>query len=777
MTLIFLCLGWLAGIYLGQVAATGADRDPLLQQTQLYLAVLIVFAVLAAFLARDDRRLKTTALMLAFGLLGVWRAFASLPDAAVVTVEPGVTAVRGTIGSRPEPQDANLQLVLDASELRRGETWEPTQTRVLVRTPRYEDWTYGDRVVAYGDLRAVERGSGYWADYLTRQGIYSTMEFAQLRLEERPQGPDFLRAVDTLRGRLQELCGALLPEPQASLLAGILVGGRAGMPQDFRDALNVTSTSHLIAVSGYNVTVVAGVALLLALRFLSRRKATLLAIAAVWGYSFLTGLPPSALRAAIMATMALSSVLSGRDSDALPFLCVSGAVMVGLDPQVLYDLGFQLSFLATAGLVLLEPLLRSGLGRLRAPGWLASSLSVTLAAQLAVLPILAASFHTVSLVSPLTNMLIAPILPGIMAVGAATVALGAVALPLGHAAALLAWLYLTYMVEVVRWTALLPAAMASTGNLASAQIALYYLLLLGVSFWPLPETRAVRARAAALAGRVPRWAAAGVVLAVLSAAVLAVSDRPDGKTHLYFLDVGHGDATLIRTGDGQNLLVDGGPSPTALTGALGQRLPFLDRDLDAVVLTGYGQDRLAGLMEVARRQRIGFVLQPGESSASGAVGAWVDLLQERGVPALTAEAGQRIELGPDSWLEVAWAPDGGSDEEEAALAVKLVSGGVSVLLPGDLSPNAQQEMARSAAGRFDIVRVPRHGAAGAFDERFLQTAAPRAAVLSVAANNRFGHPAGTTLEALRGASLFRTDRQGTVELVIDRGGYDVYTER
>ena len=777
MTLIFLCLGWLAGIYLGQVAAAGADRDLLIQQTQPYLAGLVGLAALAAYLSRDDHRLKTTALVLAAGLLGVWRAFASLPDTDVVVIEPGVTAVRGTIASRPDPQDADLQLVLEASELRRGKSWEPAHTRVLVRTPRYQDWTYGDRVVAYGDLNSVEHGTGYWADYLARQGIYSTMDYAQLRLEERPQGPDLLRVVDGVRGRLQELCESLLPEPQASLLGGILVGGRAGMPQDFRDALNTTSTSHLIAVSGYNVTVVAGVALLFALRFLARRKATLLAIAAVWGYSLLTGLPPSALRAAIMATMALSSVLAGRDADALPFLCFSGAVMVGLDPQLLYDLGFQLSFLATVGLVLLEPVLRRGLGRLRAPGWLASSLSVTVAAQLAVLPALAANFHTVSLVSPLTNLLLAPILPGLMATGAVAVSLGAIALPLGQVAAPVAWLYLTYMVEVVRWTAQLPAAAASTGNLAFAQIALYYVLLLGFCIWPMPEMRAARSSAAGLASRVPRWAIAGAAVALLSVATLGVSDRPDGKTHLYFLDVGHGDATLIRTGDGYNVLVDGGPSPTALEGALGRHLPFLDRDLDAVVLTGYGQDRLAGLMEVARRQRIGLVLQPGEPPDSGAAGAWADLVQNRGAQAVSAKAGQRIELGPESWLEVASVQDDSSDVGNSALAVKLVSGGVSVLLPGDLSPEAQQEMARSLTGRLDAVRVPRHGAADAFDERFLQAAAPRVAVLSVAANNRFGHPDPGTLEALRNTSLFRTDQHGTVEMVIDHGACEVYTER
>lgn len=777
MTLIFLCVGWLAGVHLGASAAAGADRDLVLQQTAPFLAVLAAVSGVAALLGRDDRRFKVTSLTLLFAVLGIWRAFASLPDPGDLAVEAGATAVRGTISSRPEPRDSQLQLVLEASELLRNGRWEPARVRVLARTPRYEEWGYGDRVVAYGEVRPVDGGSGYWADYLARQGIYSTMEYPTLRLEGRGQAPAFLLAVDSIRGRLEGLCQTLLPEPQASLLAGILVGGRAGMPQDFKDALNATSTSHLVAVSGYNVTVVAGMALLLARRFLARRKATLLAILAVWAYSLLTGLPPSAVRAALMSTTALASVLVGRDSDALSFLFFSAAVMVGVDPGVLRDLGFQLSFLATAGLVLLEPVIRSGLGALRAPGWLASSLSVTVAAQLATLPILAGSFHTVSLVAPLSNLLIAPALPGLMATGAAAVTLGAVAEPLGQLAAPLAWLYLTYLVEVVRWTSLLPSAALPTGNLGAVQAGLFYLLLLAAAFWPLPEFRTARAALSALCGRMPRWVTLGLLSAALSGVALLASDRPDGKTHVYFLDVGHGDATLIRTGDGRHILVDGGPSPTGLAGALGRLLPFLDRDLDALVVTGYEQDRLAGLMEVAGRHKIGLVLQPGDPNDRGAAGAWAELVQERGIQTVRAETGQRIALGGESQLEVVQAPSRRSAEDGASIAVKLTSGGVSVLLGGELAPAAQREIARTSKGRFDVVRVPAHGAQDALDPLFVQAAAPKVAVLSVAAGNRFGQPADSTLQVLRGASIYRTDRHGTVELVIDRSGYEVYTER
>lgn len=778
MYLIFLALGWLVGLWLGQMAAGGplqgeASNAQVLRQTEPWLALLAFVAGLAALLAGPDRRLRITALAVGLGVLGVWRVFGFLPDLQASPFPAGTVVVHGTISDRPEPRDAALLLALDVDRLQREGRWEPVRMRALVRTDRYAEWAYGDRVVAAGELRPVGTETRYWAEHLARRGIYVAMEYPRMRLEDRPDGPDPRRWIDALRGRLDEICATLLPEPQASLLAGILVGARASMPADFRDALNATSTSHIVAVSGFNVTVVAGLAQLAALRFLARREATLLALLAVWVYALLTGLPPSAFRAATMASMALGAILVGRGGDSLGFLCLSGALIAGLDPLMLSDLGFQLSFLATAGLVLLEPVLRRWLRRL--PGWLVTSLSVTLAAQLATLPILVVNFHYLSLVSPLSNLLIAPMLPGVMVVGWLAVALAAVAEPLGQLVAPVAWLYLTYLVEVIRWTARIPGAAVATGGLEAGVVAVYYLLLLAVALWPLPEMRRARDVVVGLGSRVPRWLVVGATAGGLGLLVLASSDRPDGKVHVYFLNVGHGDATLIRGPLGHRVLVDGGPSPTAIEGALGGRLGFLDRGLDAVVLTGYGEDRLAGLLEVARRHPIGLVLQPDPPEVGRASRAWRETISERGLATVRAAARQRIDLGDGAYLEVAWAPDGESEERE--LAAKLVAFGVAVLLPGDLSRASQSEMARGLPGRAEVLRVPRHGAVGALEERLLREISPRVAVVSVSAGNRFDHPAASTREMLGDSLLLRTDRHGTIELTIGREGYELYVDR
>jgi competence protein ComEC len=332
------------------------------------------------------------------------------------------------------------------------------------------------------------------------------------------------------------------------------------------------------------------------------------------------------------------------------------------------------------------------------------------------------------------------------------------------------------MVGIVELTSVLPSASIPTGNLETLQAAVYYLVLLGLALWRFPELRALRDGLAALRGRVPGWAAFALAVTVAGILVLSLAARPDGRLHVYFLDVGHGDATLIRSPEGHGVLVDGGPSPVNLEGALGRRMGFLDRGLDAVVLTGYGQDRLAGLVEAARRHPVGLALEPGRPAGSRAAVAWAEVVAEKQIPVSRAEAGQRVGLGDGCYLEVVWVSP--REAAEPSLALRLVANGVTVLLSGDLPAQAQQSLLQPSGNRLDVLRVPGQGAASALDERLARVAAPRVAVISVAANNRYGHPADTTLQLLRNSTVLRTDRHGTIELVIDqRGGYEVYTER
>jgi competence protein ComEC len=248
-----------------------------------------------------------------------------------------------------------------------------------------------------------------------------------------------------------------------------------------------------------------------------------------------------------------------------------------------------------------------------------------------------------------------------------------------------------------------------------------------------------------------------------------------------FLDVGEGNATLIRTAQGQTILVDGGPSPAALAEGLGRQLPFWQRTVDLVVLSHADEDHLLGLVDLGARYRIGQVMESGRPGGSPGYARWSAQLDAAGVPRGTAIAGQRVPLGEGAWLEVVTSggeAGGQTAANPSGVVLRLVVGSVTFFLPGDAEAEVQRWLL--ASGRpvaTTVLEAPHHGSRAGLDAEFLRRAAPGLAVISVGADNRFGHPAPETLEMLRGIPVYRTDVHGTVEVVTDGVEVTVLTGR
>jgi competence protein ComEC len=350
------------------------------------------------------------------------------------------------------------------------------------------------------------------------------------------------------------------------------------------------------------VTLVAAALAALAGGLLGRRAGWPLAAGGILFYTLLVGAPPSAARAAVMAAIALTAEALGRPRDGLAALLLAAALLAGWDPLLLADLGFQLSVLATAGLILLQPLLQARLTRL--PAWAAEGLSVTLAAQAFVLPIQLTTFHALSPLAPLANLLVVPLLPPLMALGLLVALLGLVAPGLAAVVGLLPWAYLELLVRAVRALAALPFARVDVGALAPAVGALYVGTLLAVVLRAAPEAASLRGQLRlALAApflhtalAAPLLRAALLAVAIVAAlSLLAFAGQPDARLRVAVLDIGQGDATLVRTPNGRLLLVDGGPSPAALMAHLGSRLGLAERHVHVVALTHPHEDHVAGL--------------------------------------------------------------------------------------------------------------------------------------------------------------------------------------
>lgn len=269
-----------------------------------------------------------------------------------------------------------------------------------------------------------------------------------------------------------------------------------------------------------------------------------------------------------------------------------------------------------------------------------------------------------------------------------------------------------------------------------------------------------------------RWVAALAFVAALT--WLALRGLPDGKLHVYFLDVGQGDAILIQAPDGRQILVDGGPSPTALLNELGAVLPFWDRSLDLVVLTHPDGDHITGLIPLLDRYRVARVLDTQLSDAASLAAAWREGLARNNITRTIAERGMRIPLGQAQFTVLHPGPRAlrstASDDNNNAIVLRLDYGQTSVLLTGDAEAEAEADMIKAGLPlRAELLKVGHHGSKGSTSMSFLAAVAPRLAVIQVGADNSFGHPHPDILMRLTAArvEIFRTDRHGRIEVISD----------
>jgi competence protein ComEC len=455
-------------------------------------------------------------------------------------------------------------------------------------------------------------------------------------------------------------------------------------------------------------------------------------------------------------------------------------------PPVLWDVGFQLSALATAGLVWFGAPLEARLARW--PVLVREPVALTLAAQLTTLPVILLNFERLSLVAPLANVVVVPIVPIVMLCAALAAAVGAadalVHLPLLSellvwACGGAAWLYLRVMIVAGQLAASLPFAsvdLAAPAWLAAAWYPGLYLARGRVGPAGDGEAQTELDAAGRLTAAVlrPGPATAGTLVVL---ALLTLATRPDGRLHLVMLDVGQGDAILVRAPSGATLLVDGGADPDLAMRQLGAALPFWQRDLAMVLLTHPHEDHVAGLVPALERYRVRLVLDAGRAYENPTYPRFRSLAAtEVGATVRLARAGDRFALDATTTLTVlfpseadAAAPLPEGDINNASVVALLESGGFRALLTGDAeAPVERLLLDRGLLGPVDVLKVAHHGSNSGTSVAFLEVVRPATALISSGSGNDYGHPHAVTLEhlaAIRGLVVRRTDLEGTVEIV------------
>lgn len=693
--------------------------------------------------------------------------------------------VTGVITAWPETRPHSARYRLHVQEIRwRGERKQVRGT-VLVRAARYPAYRYGDRVRVVGRLSRPPVFDDFdYRRYLARQGIHAVLAAERIVPLDAGHGSRFWHVLYGLRARGAETIDATLPEPYAALAKGILLGIESDIPRDLYADFNATGTSHIIVISGFNIAIVAGLFLALLGPLLGKRRAAVVAIVGIGLYVLLVGADAAVVRAGLMGGIFAASQVLRRQTHALNSLFASALIMLSLNPLTLWDVGFQLSFLATLGLIVILPGIqrpfRATLARILPEAWhgptfdlLNDALVVTAAAQTTTTPLIVATFGRVSLISLLTNALILPVQPAIMVGAGVSTLVGMLWLPLGRVMALVPLLPLAWTVAAVRLTAdwpgagmaappgLRPLAALYYAGLAIVVVA-YHRRLFGLRPFPRPCAAALaRLRRLwdmiALSPRRARWLLA--VAALIPAAFLV----PTTATTFEILPGGH---ALITTPDGWHLLFPTrGPRPDPPLATLP---PLTPPSSTVWVVTHTDAATLAALRLLLQDASPTLVIMPPLCLPAAAcpadVAAFLQSLDARGV--------RRAVVAPEQWAQVGSVammyPLSPSDEETVH-PVLVRMGDVEVLLPDDLPFEVQTRLVdalpRLRDGKRPLVMVlplPRTGAW------------PGADVLAALTPSLLLYPEGTTYppsseHALARFPLWRFDPENGVRARVGPG--------
>lgn len=669
---------------------------------------------------------------------------------------------------------------------------------VWASLPPYPQVAVGDIIHFGGTLEAAPEDGGFGA-FLARSGIgYTT----RARLLER-LGDDGTPLAELEQAR-RTAAGAIsnaLPEPAAGLASAMSIGLRDLVARDIAADFRIAGLSHVVAISGWHIAMLGAVVGGL-LGGIGRRPRTVMVLIAIIAYTIFAGASPSILRATVMAGVVLLARESGRRGSAATGLALTIAGMLLIDPQTVADIGFQLSAAATAGLLVWGTTFKEWLDRrlpAQTPGWLLESLGISFAAQAATFPLILFHFGTLSLVSPLANLLMGPLvapamlLTGVafacgMLIGAGLPALLFAPFALVGGAVIGAMIAIADVCAALPFASLVLAPPLNVMLAAACGVPLAWSLRRRAGSSPAPHATSSAKRPAGYAGaggrsRVPLAVGAATATCVL--VFIAVGARPDGRLHMTVLDVGQGDSILLQGPSGGRALIDTGPDPARLAALLDQRIPAWDRRLDLVVLTHPHEDHVAGLAAVLDRYRVREIVEPGMVGPGPGDAAYRRRLAELGRQSRVVAAGDVLWLD-GMRMEVEWPlpgtvplrpPDTGTAINNVSIVLDVQFGGRRLVLAGDVEEQIDPQMlAAGIAGDgrpLDVLKVAHHGSRTATTDAFVEQMRPRVAVVSAGWGNPYGHPSPATVQRLRdqGARVFRTDLDGSV--VVSTNGHDL----
>jgi len=729
--LVLSVIGYILGILLGNFFL-GAKYF-------WFLIIFLTFFILAStfyfILQRKPGNIALIFFFLAFLSLGIGRHLRArlLPTDEISRHIPFQTTKRsrlaGVVASIPNKSSERVDFVLACERLTTDdrEIEVTGKTQVFLYTSEPPEINYGDRVKLSGRL-SLPLASGNlglfdYRKYLSYGNVHSL--FSVYRREDieilgRAKISTFRLVISKIRQRIDSVIKSTLPQMESSILAGVMLGERSGLSRQIQEIFVDAGVLHTLAVSGLHV----GLVLFIFYAFfrlirIPKMTTYFLTILVVTIYAQVVGGRPSAVRAAIMATCGLVAVLLERDKHLYNSLALAALIILLFNPFTLFDVGFQLSFMATLGILYLTPHFQTYF-RFSKPHklitYLLSSLAVSAGALVGVYPVTAFYFNKISLIALISNILVVPQVGVVIALGFASSILGLFSLWLARVISIINRLFIDILIGCIGFFASLPFSSKYVVSPSLIFMLAYYLF-----FTFLPKTGTSR-----LARR--------LLLVFPLLFLFSVTGRnlfPSNKLLITFLDVGQGDAVHLRLPDRRDILIDGG-------GAIGKFdvgekvvIPYLLKNgtsrIDTIFLTHSHYNHIGGLIPILKKFKVKRVYYNGQNYNDDLLEEFLQIIRKKRIPLKHIAYDERVEyngvkfhiLNPRIMRE---------NIDSNSLVMKLSYGNFRILFTGDIDYKVEEELKREEI-ESDILQIPNHGR-GPVSPKFLYKAAPEYGIIS-----------------------------------------------
>ena len=703
-------------------------------------------------------------------------------------------SIKAIIISEPVDKDYKKTYTIKVEEINGDKKYKNTKLLLDIKKSELkEEPEFGDEIEIIGELKKPNGARNYkgfdYKQYLKSKKIYATVSLENYKIISKNKIDIISKVINSVQNNMKSNINKILNEEEAALCIGILVGDREAISEQTEDNFKKSNLTHMLAVSGSHITYIIN-ALAMLLGKTSKRTSKIFTIIILIFFMALTGFTFSVIRACIMGILVLLASLMYRKPDTINNLGISSFIILLFNPYAISDAGFLLSYGGTIGIVLLGDKIENAIYKEenkkkniinKIIKYIIISFSITLSANLIIIPIMAYNYSPVSFTFWISNILAAPIMEIATIFGLILYFISIFFIPLAKFLGIFLNLLLYLLLKIAEVSSLIPGSSIYIKTPYIIECIIYYLFILLWLKWNYIKN-AIKVK------KILKVLVASSILLIIFSSIFICCFPKTLK--IYFVDVGQGDCTLIETPTNKHILIDGGGSEFG-NFDVGEStlLPYLlDRritTIDYMLISHFDSDHIDGFFAVMENLKIKNIIISKQGEKSDNFIRFQELVKNKKVNVLVVKKGDRIQIDKYSYFEILFPEENLMQDNvlnNNSIVANFCSIGLKILFTGDIEEIAENRLCELYRDtdklKSTILKVAHHGSKTSSTAKFLELVTPKIALIGVGEGNKFGHPNNDVLNRIRDYTnkIYRTDKNGEIEIIYTKGKIRILTK-